>query len=36
MAEVNAARKLARAVPAEKMVAGWIEQAKNLPPMLSY
>lgn len=36
MAEINAERKLARAVPAEKMVAGWIEQAKNLPPMLSY
>ncbi len=36
MAEVNAARKLTRAVPAAKMVAGWIEQAKNLPPMLSY
>lgn len=36
MAEVNAARKLTRAVPAEKMVAGWIEQAKGLPPTLSY
>ncbi|MCL6607325.1 MAG: DUF4332 domain-containing protein [Geminicoccaceae bacterium] len=36
MAEVNAARKLTRAVPAEKMVAGWIEQAKSLPPALTY
>lgn len=36
MAEVNAARKLTRAVPAEKMVAGWIDQAKALPPALSY
>ncbi|BCX16753.1 MAG: ferredoxin [Geminicoccaceae bacterium] len=36
MAEVNAARKLTRAVPAEKMVARWIEQAKSLPPALSH
>lgn len=36
MAEVNASRKLTRAVPAEKMVAGWIDQAKTLPPALSY
>lgn len=36
MAEVNAARKLTRAVPAAKMVAGWIDQAKTLPPALSY
>lgn len=36
MAEVNASRKLTRAVPAEKMVAGWIDQAKALPPSLSY
>lgn len=36
MAEVNEAKKLARAVPAEKMVAGWVEQAKALPPAISY
>lgn len=36
MAEVNAAKELTRAVPAEKMVASWIEQAKALPPALSY
>lgn len=36
MAEVNASKKLTRAVPAEKMVAGWIEQARSLPPALSY
>lgn len=35
MAEVNAARKQTRAVPAEKMVAGWIEQAESLPPALT-
>ena len=36
MAEVNGSNGLTRAVPAEKMVAGWIEQAKQLPPVLSY
>ncbi len=36
MAEVNAAKKLTRAVPAEKMVAGWIEQAKVLAPAVSH
>ena len=36
MAEVNAAKKLTRAVPAEKMVAGWIEQAKGLAPAVSH
>lgn len=36
MAEVNADKKLTRAVPAEKMVDGWVEQAKALPPAISY
>jgi len=36
MAEVNAQKKLTRAVPAEKMVAGWIEQAKVMAPAVSH
>ena len=36
MAEVNAQRKLTRAVPAQSRVAAWIEQAKVLPPILTY
>lgn len=36
MAEVNAQKKLTRAVPAEKMVEGWVAQAKALAPVLSY
>jgi predicted flap endonuclease-1-like 5' DNA nuclease len=36
MAEVNAQKKLTRAVPTETMVAGWIEAAKALPPVLTY
>lgn len=31
MAEVNAARKLVRAVPSAKLVSKWVEQAKKLP-----
>jgi predicted flap endonuclease-1-like 5' DNA nuclease len=34
MAEVNDSLRLARAIPAEKMVAGWIEQARQLPAVL--
>lgn len=36
MAELNAEKKLTRAVPAEKMVAGWIEQAKSLGPAVTH
>ena len=36
MAELNDTKKLTRAVPAEKMVAGWIEQAKALSPAITY
>jgi predicted flap endonuclease-1-like 5' DNA nuclease len=36
MAEVNAAKKLTRVVPAASQVAKWIEQAKSLPPIISY
>ena len=36
MAEVNAAKKLVRAIPSSKVVANWVEQAKVLPPMVSH
>ena len=36
LAEVNEAKKLVRQVPSEKSVADWIEQAKTLPPVLTY
>ncbi len=36
MAEVNAAKKLTRVVPAASQVAKWIEQAKSLTPIISY
>ena len=36
MAEVNAAKKLTRVVPAESMVAKWIAEAKDLAPILTY
>jgi len=36
MAEINATKKLVRQLPSEKIVETWIEQAKNLPPMLTY
>jgi hypothetical protein len=36
MAEVNAKKKLTRRVPSEKVVAGWVAQAKELPPMMKY
>lgn len=36
MREVNAAKKLVRQVPSEKAVADWVEQAKNLVPIMSY
>ncbi len=36
MAEVNAARKLVRQLPSEKQVSDWIEQAKTLPPIMTY
>jgi predicted flap endonuclease-1-like 5' DNA nuclease len=36
MAEVNASKKLTRAVPSEKVVTGWIEQAKTLKPMINH
>ena len=36
IAEVNAARRLVRAVPGPKLVARWIDNAKTLAPMLTY
>ncbi|MGB5473895.1 MAG: DUF4332 domain-containing protein [Gammaproteobacteria bacterium] len=36
MAEVNASKKLTRAVPSEKIVTGWIEQAKTLQPLIAH
>lgn len=36
MAEVNEAKKLTRQVPSESQVTKWVEQAKELPPKLSY
>jgi predicted flap endonuclease-1-like 5' DNA nuclease len=36
MAEVNEQKKLVRAVPAESLVADWIEQSKALPRMVEY
>jgi predicted flap endonuclease-1-like 5' DNA nuclease len=36
VAEVNEEKKLTRAVPTEKMIAGWVAQAKALPPAITY
>lgn len=36
MVEVNEAKKLVRALPSEKQVEGWVEQAKSLDPMMTY
>lgn len=36
MVEVNAAKKLVRQLPTEKMVADWVDQAKKLPRVIEY
>ena len=36
MAEVNEEKKLTRAVPSEKVVVGWVEQAKTLDPLITH
>ncbi|TYC65265.1 DUF4332 domain-containing protein [Stappia sp. BW2] len=36
MQEVNEAKKLVRQVPSESQVTKWVEQAKELPPMMTY
>ena len=36
MEEVNAEKKLTRRVPSEKEVTGWVEQAKELDPLVTH
>lgn len=36
LVEVNTAKKLVRKMPTEAQVAGWIEQAKKLPRVMTY
>ena len=36
MAEVNETKKLTRTVPSEKVVKGWVEQAKTLDPLITH
>ncbi|WP_150523024.1 DUF4332 domain-containing protein [Roseibium sediminis] len=36
MVEVNEEKKLVRQVPSESQVIKWVEQAKELPPMMTY
>ncbi len=36
MQEVNAEKKLVRKMPTRNQVAGWIEQAKSLPRVMTY
>ena len=36
LVEVQAEKKITRAVPALKQVSNFIEQAKNLPPVITY
>ncbi|MFK7913685.1 MAG: DUF4332 domain-containing protein, partial [Pseudomonadales bacterium] len=36
MEEVNAEKKLVRAVPSAKQVTGWVEQAKTLPRVITH
>ena len=36
MAEVNETKNLTRALPSEKVVCGWIEQAGSLEPLITH
>jgi predicted flap endonuclease-1-like 5' DNA nuclease len=36
MAEINRKRKLVRFLPPEKLVTRWVEQARKLPPKITY
>lgn len=36
MVEANEKRKMVRQLPSAKMVDGWVNQAKTLPPILTY
>ena len=36
MAEVNEQKKLTRTVPSEKTVAGWVDQAESMDPLITH
>ncbi len=36
MKQINERKRLTRTVPSARVVAGWIEQAKSLPPVVTY
>ena len=36
VAEINAEKKLTKTTPSEKVLTDWIEQAKSLPPVMTY
>lgn len=36
MAEANTAKKIVRRLPTEDTIAGWIEQAKGLPKVVTH
>ena len=36
MVEVNSAKKLVRKLPTERMIEGWVAQAKELPRLVNY
>lgn len=36
MAEVNEEKNLVRSLPSQKVVEGWVEQAKDLPRVITY
>jgi predicted flap endonuclease-1-like 5' DNA nuclease len=36
LAETNAERPLVRRVPSEKVLAGWISEARTLPPLITH
>lgn len=36
MLDANAKKKLVRLTPSEKTVAKWVDQAKSMPPMMTY
>lgn len=36
MVEANTKKKLVRLTPSEKTVAKWVDQAKSMPPMMTY
>lgn len=36
MAEINARKKIVELLPSERRVAGWIDEARSLEPMIAY